>query len=280
MSCSATSTRDALVGGALPIDAGGPRAAIAAKVAEPLGLSAGGCGAWRAPDRRLQHDPRHQGGIVGTWPRSARLRPVAFGGNGPLFAGGMAGSLGMTRVVVPPSAGLSSSAVGLLYSDVEVHLFPLLAPAHAPARSRRVDGAWDALLDQARRARWPRGFPARAAPDSPRRPFPTRASPSSCRCRWRMARSMPSWSRQLEERYGAEHERTYGHRAGPEEPVEFVTLHVIGIGLRTARACRTACPEPRRAAAPPAPRLFRAAAGVARDGRHRRSALARPGPAR
>ena len=28
----------------------------------------------------------------------------------------------------------------------------------------------------------------------------------------------------LEEAFGAEHERTYGHRAGVEEPVELVSL--------------------------------------------------------
>ena len=44
----------------------------------------------------------------------------AFGGNGPLFACGMAASLGISRVVVPPSAGLFSS-FGLLYADVEHH---------------------------------------------------------------------------------------------------------------------------------------------------------------
>lgn len=35
----------------------------------------------------------------------------------------------------------------------------------------------------------------------------------------------------MEEAYGAEHERTYGHRAGANEPVELVTLKVIGTGL-------------------------------------------------
>src|SRR5205823_10847058 len=35
----------------------------------------------------------------------------------------------------------------------------------------------------------------------------------------------------LEEAFGAEHERTYGHRAGIEEPVELVSLEVIGRGL-------------------------------------------------
>jgi N-methylhydantoinase A len=39
----------------------------------------------------------------------------------------------------------------------------------------------------------------------------------------------------LEEAFGREHERTYGHRAGLEEPVEIVSLQVIS-DLATARA--------------------------------------------
>ena len=35
----------------------------------------------------------------------------------------------------------------------------------------------------------------------------------------------------LEEAFGQEHERTYGHRAGPEEPVEIVNIQVIGQGV-------------------------------------------------
>ena len=36
---------------------------------------------------------------------------------------------------------------------------------------------------------------------------------------------------ELEEAFGREHEITYGHRAGPDEPVEIVNLQVIGQGL-------------------------------------------------
>jgi N-methylhydantoinase A len=38
----------------------------------------------------------------------------------------------------------------------------------------------------------------------------------------------------LEEAFGAEHERTYGHRAGVEEPVELISLEVIGRGVPEA----------------------------------------------
>ena len=49
-----------------------------------------------------------------------RYAMVPFGGNGPLFAAGMARELQMKQIVVPPSPGLFSS-FGLLYADVEHH---------------------------------------------------------------------------------------------------------------------------------------------------------------
>jgi len=51
----------------------------------------------------------------------------------------------------------------------------------------------------------------------------------------------------LAEAFSVEHERTYGHRAGAEEPVELVTLKVVGRGVpdvpRAALAARAALPK-------------------------------------
>ena len=55
---------------------------------------------------------------------------VAFGGNGPIFAAGMAEAMGMPLVLIPPSAGVFSS-FGLLYADVEYHF----------ARTRKLSAA-------------------------------------------------------------------------------------------------------------------------------------------
>ena len=45
---------------------------------------------------------------------------LAFGGNGPLFAAGIAAELGIARVIVPPLPGVFS-AFGLLVADAEHH---------------------------------------------------------------------------------------------------------------------------------------------------------------
>src|SRR5260221_12216488 len=74
----------------------------------------------------------------GRAPRDFAL--FAFGGNGPLFAAGMAASLGISRVVVPPSAGLFSS-LGLLYADVEHHYARTFRPLPRQADLGEIEAA-------------------------------------------------------------------------------------------------------------------------------------------
>ena len=72
----------------------------------------------------------------------------AFGGNGPLFAGRHGGALGITRVIVPPSAGLFSS-FGLLYADVEHHYARTFRRLLRGADLGEIDAAWTGLARQA-----------------------------------------------------------------------------------------------------------------------------------
>ncbi len=108
----------------------------------------------------------------------------AFGGNGPLFACGMAEALGIKRIVVPPSAGLFSS-FGLLYADVEHHYgrtFRRLLRKADLGRDRSCVGCARQRGDGA--ARRSRASPAPAPGCGGRRRCTTtaRASSSSCRC--------------------------------------------------------------------------------------------------
>jgi N-methylhydantoinase A len=58
----------------------------------------------------------------------------------------------------------------------------------------------------------------------------------------------------LEEAFGAEHERTYGHRAGRDEPVELVSMQVIGAGLRAGSGVPERVVVSRPEPVPPPPR--------------------------
>ena len=155
----------------------------------------------------------------------------AFGGNGPLFACGMAKALGMSRVVVPPSAGLFSS-FGLLYADVEHHYSRTFRRLLRQADLAEIQRAWTGLADQATAQLAAENF-----------------SGASVRLRRSAALHYQGQSYELtvpvpegplddkmvahlEEAFGQEHEKTYGHRAGKDEPVELVSIQIVGQGLR------------------------------------------------
>jgi N-methylhydantoinase A len=177
----------------------------------------------------------------------------AFGGNGPLFACGMARALGIGRVVVPPSAGLFSS-FGLLYADVEHHYSRTFRRLLRNADLTEIQRAWDVLADQAMTQLAIEGFRGArallhrsAALHYQGQTYELTVPVPDGRLDARMVAD-------LEEAFGAEHERTYGHRAGPEEPVELVSIQVVGQGLREGTGVpehvRPSRPEPE----PPPPR--------------------------
>jgi len=162
-------------------------------------------------------------------PRAFAL--FAFGGNGPLFAAGMAAELGISRIVVPPCAGLFSS-FGLLYADVEYHFARTLRRVLRAADLAEIDQAWNALSRQAADQLAADGFAGARA--QLRRSAAMHYKGQT----YELVVPVPDGSidagmvAHLEEAFGAEHERTYGHRAGRDEPVELVSIQVVGAGLR------------------------------------------------
>jgi N-methylhydantoinase A len=142
----------------------------------------------------------------------------------------MATELGMRRVLVPPSPGLFS-AFGLLYAEVEHHFSRTFRRLLQSTDVDLVNEAWDSIVDQARSQLAAEGFTGdRVAirrlaslhyqgqtfdltvpvPDGPIGPASIAA---------------------IEEAFGQEHERTYGHRAGPDEPVELTEIRVTARGI-------------------------------------------------
>jgi len=213
------------------LDAGKARVAMETRIAKPLGLSveAAAHGAHLIAASNMIRAIKAVSTERGRDPREFAL--FAFGGNGPLFAGVMAEALGIKRIVVPPSAGLFSS-FGLLYADVEHHYGRTFRRLLRKADLAEIAAAWDALASEAMAQLKLEGFTGASARlrrsaalhyhgqsfdlvvPVPERPFDA------------------AMVAHLEEAFGVEHEKTYGHRAGPEEPVELVAIQVVGQGLR------------------------------------------------
>ena len=219
-----------LVGGELAIDAEKSRAVLQEKIADPLGLDVAHAafGAHRIAISNMIRAIRAVSSERGRDPRDYAMVP--FGGNGPLFATGMASELQMKRIIVPPSPGLFSS-FGLLYADVEHHFSRTVQQVIRDMNPKQLTDVWRELEEMARAQLAIDGF-------------------SNSRMRFRRTANMHYKGQifelnvaapdgefdmakitELEEAFGAEHERTYGHRAGPKEPVEIVNAQLVGLGL-------------------------------------------------
>ena len=227
-----------LVGGALKLDAERSRRVFEERVARPLGLEPAHAayGAHRIAASNMIRAIRSVSSERGRDPR--RYAMFAFGGNGPLFAGTMAADLHMKRILVPPAPGLFS-AFGLLYADVEHHYSRTFRRVLTEADPAEIDRAWRALEEEGRGQLAREGFPAG------RMRFRRTASLHYRGQIYELNVAAPpvdggtvdrAWLDRLAEAFGAEHERTYGHRAGPEEPVELVNMMVVAEGLPDAPA--------------------------------------------
>ena len=219
-----------LAGGAVKLNAARAHEVFEQKVARPLGmpLVEAAHGAHLIAASNMMRTIRAVSSERGRDPREYAL--FAFGGNGPLFAAGMAEQLEMRRIVVPPAPGLFSS-FGLLYADVEHHyvrtwrkLVRDADPAGLGDLLRRMEeGAREQLAGEGfsdDHIRLRRSADCRYQGQSFELTVPMADGPSD-------AGTLAA----LAETFGQEHERTYGHRAGADEPVEIVSLRVVAQGI-------------------------------------------------
>ena len=219
-----------LVGGELKIKASRSHQIFADTIAKPAGLSVehAAYGAHQIAISNMIRAIRAVSSERGRDPRQYAMLP--FGGNGPLFAAGMARELQMKQIVVPPSPGLFSS-FGLLYADVEHHYSRTVQRIVSDMKPSSLTSVWKTLEDQAREQLKIDGFSLNQ--------MHFRRSDNVHYKGQIFELTVPApdgdFDRnkisELEEAFGQEHERTYGHRAGPEEPVEIVNAQLIGMGI-------------------------------------------------
>jgi N-methylhydantoinase A len=234
-----------LVGGAVPLNAEKARAALEDRIARPLGLAVEDAahGAFLIAGSNMIRALKAVSSERGRDPRHYAL--VAFGGNGPLFAAAMAAALGIRRVLIPPSAGVFSS-FGLLYSDVEYHLSKTRKALLSGLDPAEADAILAALEREARARLSEDGFAGDKVAISRIAALHYQGQSFELEVPVPAGRIDRAALAAFEEAYGVEHERTYGHRAGADEPVELVTLKLIGRGIpatpRAAQALGAALP--------------------------------------
>jgi N-methylhydantoinase A len=215
-----------LVGGTMKLDLVAARAAVARDLAGPLGCSVedAAFGMLRLASATMMRAIRAVSVERGRDPRQFAL--LAFGGNGPLFAAGLAKELGISRVLIPPLPGVFS-AFGLLVADAEHHASQSLRTRLDAADPARIAGVL-AELERAGAAQLSRdGFAM--VRQQVRRAALARYVGQSSEIEVTLPDAVTPVA--IAEAFGVEHERTYGFRAPASEPVELTGLSVITRGL-------------------------------------------------
>ena len=216
-----------LANGDITINLEAAQRAIQDRIAQSLGLTVirAAEGIHRIANSNTLRALRAVSTERGRDPREFTL--VAFGGNGPVHAANIAAELRVKQTLVPPLPGLFS-AVGLLFGGVEHHDARSCRLAGAsltvPAVQTLIQPMRQAMTDQFSRE----GFPAEQVA------FTTDVDVRFLGQASEIRQTMPagpvtdSSLRVLAEEFEKEHERLYGHRSDPDNPVEIVAIRLIG----------------------------------------------------
>ena len=213
-----------LAGGVQPIDPSRAQQVIETAVAQPLrlGVLEAAHGIYTIAIATMCKAVRSVSSQRGRDPRQFSL--VAFGGAGPAHAVEIARSLHIPSVIVPRSPGLFS-AIGLLVAAVQYH----------DVRSCKHREHWDLVEVNAGFTDMERRASARAAAagtDAPSVQFKRFADLRYLGQSFELQVSVPSHElgaddlTLVRDRFHAEHQRTYGHRADAA-PVEIVNLRLL-----------------------------------------------------
>ena len=216
-----------LTGGTMRLDLEAARTAVQRDLAGPLGMSVeeAAHGMLRLASATMMRAIRAVSVERGRDPRQFAM--LAFGGNGPLFAAGIAAELGIGRIIIPPLPGVFS-AFGMLVADAEHHARQSIRMRLDVADAARISGILQDLSDAGCDRLKRDGFPAERQ-SFQRAAFARYAGQSS-----EIEVPLPDGDMtpaRIAALFGDEHERTYGFRAPEQEPVELIGLSVMARGL-------------------------------------------------
>ena len=216
-----------LTGGTMRLDLKAARAAIQRDLAVPLGRSIeeAAHGMLRLAAASMMRAIRAVSVERGRDPRQFAM--LAFGGNGPLFAAGIATELGISRIIIPPLPGVFS-AFGLLVADAEHHARQSIRVRLDVADADRINDIIAALTKAGQHRLVRDGFPAERQVFQ-RAAFARYVGQSS-----EIEVGLPDGTITpaiIASLFAQEHERTYGFRAPDTETVELMALSVMARGL-------------------------------------------------
>ncbi|MGO8865001.1 MAG: hydantoinase/oxoprolinase family protein [Alphaproteobacteria bacterium] len=218
------------LGGDLTLDVEAARQAVAKCVADSLGLDviSAAAGVLKVAHANMSRGIRVVSVERGHDPRELTLVP--FGGAGPMHGSPLARSLGIPRLLVPPTPGILC-ALGMLVSDLRHDLIETHLGRHEDFDAARLKGILSHMQARARNLL--------AADDIPpqRQRVEVSVEMRYVGQSYELAVPLPSpdggsWAR-MPAAFHAEHRRRFGH-ADERAPIEVVNFRVVAVGLITA----------------------------------------------
>jgi len=216
-----------LADGQVSINVEAARRVIHDQIAKPLGFSIeeAADGIRRIANARTIRVLRAVSTERGRDPREFVL--LAFGGLGPIHAMGLAEELQSPGVIVPPLPGLFS-ALGLLFSGVEHHAArscQFVGDEITPAAvSTFLDDLRSEMLEQFSNE----GFDSQRLDFNAAVDLRFRGQTSEIRIDISAEKIDAHTLIRMQADFEDEHERLYGHRSAPDNPIEIVTVRLIG----------------------------------------------------
>ena len=216
-----------LADGDVVVDAELARRSVADHVAGPLGLDllAAAFGIHQIANATTMRALRQVSTERGRDPREFTL--VAFGGAGPIHAAGLASDLAIRSVVIPPLPGLFS-AMGLLFSGIEHHAVRSCLLSRQALSADALEAVCaelraDLLSTFAEEGHTEDEVAVRYSADVRFRGQTSEINVPLASGSWG-----PAELAALKAGFADEHERLYGHRSDPDNPVEVIALRAVG----------------------------------------------------
>ncbi len=216
-----------LANGKVHVDRDAARRAIQDRIARPLGMDLleAAEGIHRIANTRIMKALREVSTERGRDPREFAL--MAFGGSGPVHAAGLAAELSVRKVIVPPLPGLFS-AFGLLFSNVEHHGVRSCLLSGETLHPRELEDLRETLEQEMLTRFRGEGYSADRVELSYSVEMRFRGQTSEVRI---PLPDKPLTVREigvLYEIFEDEHERLYGHRSAAGNPVEVLSVRLVG----------------------------------------------------
>lgn len=231
---------DYLLGGKFPIDSETAKKSLRDKIGVPLGMSdiEAANGVHLLVNSNMARALRAVSTERGRDPRKFTL--IAFGGGGPIHAVGLAESLGITSIIIPPSPGVFS-AFGLLFADLEHHFVQTYFKEFSQLDFDAANQILSKLKKQGEELLYSEGFELDQQQIITQLDMKYVGQTSELTVAMNQSMFSMETLEEIGFNYGIEHEKTYGYKA--DDPFQLVNIRVIARGIsKNARVPDTISP--------------------------------------